>query len=166
MIELIAPQYDGHVHQNTEEQVAWLNNPQLMRYSEQRHLKHTSDTQREYIKSFVEHPDNIFREIHHGSKMVGTITAYVDTKNRVADLGILIGSGHGGKGYGYQAWTALCEILFDKCNMRRVEAGCMAANFAMAKICKRYGMREEGRRMSHFIVEGVYSDLVLYGRFR
>lgn len=147
-------------------QIMWLNDRELMRYSEQRHQRHTVSTQRAYVSSFTNHPDNILREIHHDGIMIGTIAAYIDQKNRVADVGILIGAGWGSKGYGYQAWAMLCDMLFDILGMHRVEAGCMADNLAMIKICKKYGMREEGRRISHFIVDGRYSDLVLYGRFR
>jgi RimJ/RimL family protein N-acetyltransferase len=40
----------------------------------------------------------------------------------------------------------------------------MAANLPMIKIFRRYGMKEEGRRSNHFMIDGGCSDLVLYGR--
>lgn len=147
-------------------QVSWLNNKELMRFSEQRHMRHTVASQLDYIKSFLDHPENILREIHDEGRMVGTITAYIDKHNRVANVGILIGGEHQAKGYGYSSWSMLCDLLFDNVGMRRIEGGCMAAHEAMIRVFRRYGMREEGRRMSHFAYNGSYSDLVLYGRFR
>lgn len=147
-------------------QIAWLNHPDAVRFSEQRHQKHTVNTQIAYIRSFLQHPHHILREIHSEGKMVGTITAYVDRRNLIADVGILIGAEHQKKGYGKLAWVKFCDTLFDNVGVRRVEAGCMVANIGMIKIFRHYGMSEEGVRPSHFMVEGVFSDLVLYGRFR
>lgn len=147
-------------------QINWLNDPDVVRYSEQRHKRHTIGTQLDYIRSFLDHPDNILREVLLGENMIGTISAYVDTKNRIADVGVLIGHGYQGKGYGYEAWRIFCDNLLDRVGMRKIEAGCMSINEPMIKVMKKYGMGEEGRRMSHFMVNGMYSDLVLYGRFR
>jgi len=147
-------------------QAYWLNNKTVTQYSEQRHKTHTTNTQLQYIRSFIEHRDNILREIHLDKELIGTVSAYIDTHNRVADVGILIGPDFQGKGHGYSAWSTFCEILFDTLNMRRIEGGCMAANAPMIKLFRKYGMQEEGRRLSHFSFEGSYSDLVLFGRFR
>ena len=163
MITLAQPSIDLNVLRT---QVGWLSDQETMRYSEQRHRTHTIQTQIEYIKSFLNHPDNVLREIRVNGDMVGTISAYVDRFNLVADVGLLIPRYHWGKGYGYTAWAALCDTLFDNVGLRRIEGGCMAANTAMIEIFRKYGMHEEGRRQNHFIVDGAYSDLVLYGRFR
>jgi RimJ/RimL family protein N-acetyltransferase len=146
-------------------QASWLNNKAVVRYSEQRHRMHTANTQLAYIRSFIEHNDNILREIQLSGNLIGTISAYIDKQNRIADVGILIGHGFQGKGYGFDAWSMFCENMFE-IGMRRIEGGCMAANAPMIRLFRKYGMQEEGRRMSHFAFEGSYSDLVLYGRFR
>ncbi len=147
-------------------QASWLNNKETVRYSEQRYKTHTVNTQLKYITSFLDHPENILREIHLDKNMIGTIAAYIDKKNRIADVGILIGHGLHGKGYGFEAWSMFCENLFEKVNIRKIEGGCMAANTPMIKLFRKYGMQEEGRRMSHFEFDGGFSDLVLHGRFR
>jgi RimJ/RimL family protein N-acetyltransferase len=147
-------------------QASWLNNKTTVRYSEQRHMIHTAITQLQYIRSFIEHPSNILREIRLDGNLIGTISAYIDKHNRIADVGILIGHGFQGKGYGYEAWSMFCKNLFENGDMRRIEGGCMANNLPMIKLFRKYGMKEEGRRMSHFVFEGSYSDLVLHGRFR
>lgn len=149
-----------------KKQIAWLNNKDLMRFSEQRHKLHTVTSQMAYIQSFVEHGSNILREILSDDELVGTISANVDTINRVANVGILIGGEFASMGIGSDAWAQFCDWLFDTLDMRRVEGGCMAANEKMIEVFRKYGMKEEGRRMSHFAFEGGYTDLVLYGRFR
>ena len=162
MIQLKVPRCDPVTLMT---QVGWLNDPENVRHSEQRHKNHTIATQWTYIRSF-DPTDNILREIHSNGTMAGTITAYVDRRNRVADMGLLIGKEHWGKSIGYEAWRMLGDELLDDHNMRRIEAGCMSKNIGMISIMKKYGMKEEGRRIAHFFVDNGYSDLVLYGRFR
>ena len=163
MITLELPTLDLNV---LKTQISWLNNKDVVRYSEQRHKVHTVNSQIKYIRSFIEHPDNAFREIRLDGALIGTISAYIDKKNRVADVGIMLGPDHQKQGHGFLAWTMFCDEMFANLGMRRIEGGCMAANEPMIKLFRKYGMREEGRRMSHFQFEGSYSDLVLYGRFR
>lgn len=163
MISLESPRFD---REDIKIKIGWLNDKDHMRYSEQRHKQHTLDSQWEYVKSFIDEPSNILRDIRLEGNLIGTISAYIDVPNRVADVGLLIGRGFGGKGYGYEAWAMCCNMLFENMNMRRIEGGCMGINLPMIKIFRRFGMKEEGRRMSHFIVDGTYSDLILFGRFR
>ena len=141
--------------------VKWLNDKELMKYSEQRHQQHTVESQKEYIRSF-NYPSE-FYELHDDIGLIGTITAHVDSHNSVADVGILIGE-HRHSGLGQRAWRNFCVYLFGS-GIRKVEAGCMAKNIAMSLICTNTGMSLEGRKRRHFQIDGEYSDLLQYGRF-
>ena len=122
----------SHSTANTiQTMVNWLNDPDVVRYSEQRHEKHDAESQQHYITE-----TDLFREIHvrdypdgeGNRKFIGTITASIDKNNSVADIGILIGAKEEwGKGYGTEAWTAFCEHLLGH-GIRKVEAGCMSFN--------------------------------------
>ena len=83
----------------TKEYLQWLNNPKLMQYSQQRFHKHSIKSCIKYFESFQK-TDNLFYAIFDYSQdfHVGNINAYIDKKNKVADIGILIGDP--GKGYG------------------------------------------------------------------
>lgn len=145
-------------------QVEWLNDPEVMRYSEQRHKTHTIKTQAEYLGSF-QWP-NIHKYILSEGALLGSITAHVDPHNGVADVGILIGDKYRwGNGYGLEAWSAFCDYLLSL-GLRKIEAGCMAHNRGMTNICFRYGMKEEGRRSDHFMLNNKPSDMILFGKFR
>lgn len=139
---------------DVKKQVSWLNDKDLMKYSEQRHRHHTVISQWEYIDSFI--PPSEFRIISAGGEMVGTITAHVDKHNKVADMGILIGDKQG-QGYGTEAWTALMEHLFGA-GIRKIEAGCVDQNQAMIRVFEHSGMYREGCRMNHFILSGYPDD--------
>jgi RimJ/RimL family protein N-acetyltransferase len=143
-------------------QVQWLNDVDVVKFSQQRHRTHTLGSQMAYIASF--RPPNDFREIFLGDEIIGTISAQVDGVNSIADVGIMIGEkSKWGKGYGQEAWDVFCDAL----HCRKIEAGCDDRNRAMQKICLKYGMQEEGRRKSRFLSQyGVnsYSDMVMFGK--
>jgi RimJ/RimL family protein N-acetyltransferase len=93
--------------------------------------------------------------------MIGSITAYVDVNNRVADIGILIGDKScWGGGYGSEAFSAVVGWLFTSRNMRKVTAGTMAVNAGMLGIMRKVGMREEGRRERYYLIDGNEIDMV------
>ena len=142
--------------------VQWLNDPEVVRYSEQRHRKHDCEDQLNYIDNGAD----IFREIHAGDQFIGTISAYIDRPNSVADVGILIGDKSvWGQGYGTEAWIAFCDHLFLH-KIRKIEAGAMNLNKGMIAIFQKYRMHFEGYRNSHFIVDKEPVHMVLWGKFR
>lgn len=143
-------------------QVSWLNNPTIVQYSEQRHKHHNTSSQCQYIESFA-HP-NLFRVIILNGEMIGTITAHVDARNKVADIGILVGDTmKWGLGFGTEAWTGLMDHLFST-GIRKVEAGCMEINKSMLKVFTKAGMENEGYRRAHFMAEDWICGMELWGR--
>ncbi len=146
-----------------KQQVSWLNDPVVVKYSEQRHRSHDYASQYNYIESF--HPPSMLRLITTGNQLIGTITAHVDEHNKVADMGILIGDkSKWGQGYGTEAWAAMMEHLFGA-GIRKVTAGCMTRNVGMNCICRKTGMTWEGHRERQFIVEDNLTDMELWAKF-
>jgi hypothetical protein len=76
----------------TPEYISWLNDPEVVRYSNQRFIKHTEATCREYWKSFRGTP-NLFLSIRNQANdlPVGTMTAWISLPHGTVDIGILIG---------------------------------------------------------------------------
>lgn len=152
----------------TSRYVGWLNDPDVVRYSEQRHRVHTLETCRCYFESFTGTPHYFWavlaKDSHRGH--IGNLNALVDTENRLADIGILIGERAAWRlGYGLEAWRAVCAFLLEEAGMRKVTAGAMAANTGMLRIMKRSGMAEDGRRVCHYLLEGREVDVVYAALF-
>jgi RimJ/RimL family protein N-acetyltransferase len=146
--------------------VAWLNDPAVVRFSEQRHKAHSLESCRAYAASYVGTPNHFWAIIAGSLGHIGNLSATVDEANRVADLAILIGEREcWGKGLGTSAWTAAMQWLLQDGGMRKVTAGTMAANQGMLSIMKKSGMMEEGRRRAQFLHDGASVDLVLVARF-
>lgn len=149
--------------------VSWLNDAEVVRLSEQRHIEHTERTQREYLNAFKPNdyiwlltvkPETAFKEI-------GTITAFVDSHNKIANMGIMIGEKTAwGKGYGSEAWKCVMDWLFEQQKVRKIECGMMLDNRPMRRIATKCKMTVESVKPQHFLLDGSPHDLLLYGRLR
>jgi RimJ/RimL family protein N-acetyltransferase len=151
----------------TEEYVSWLNDPETVRYSEQRHKKHTLGSCREYISCLTESGTAAMWAVvlKDAGQHIGNINVYIDEPNSVADIGLLIRKSSWGKGYGTEAFKALTCWLFDDLKIRKVTAGCVAANTGMIKTAVKAGMTEDGRRKKQFIIGGKETDAIYMARF-
>ena len=115
----------------TDRYVGWLNDPEVVRFSEQRHRTHTLQSCRDYLASFAGTPHYFWAVVACDVALghIGNVNAYVDPTNRVADVGILIGERRvWGAGYGSEAWQAVCGFLLDELELRKVTAGTLATN--------------------------------------
>lgn len=151
----------------TERYVGWLNDPETVAFSEQRHRKHTLASCRAYMQSFDGTP-HYFRAVvrKEAGLHIGNINAYVDVFNRTADVGILIGERTvWGQGFGLESWEAFCDQLLAS-GLRKITAGTMACNTGMIRVFKKYGMQPEGIRIKQFLCGGKEVDLVQYAKFR
>lgn len=158
---------------NVDYHLTWVGRGEAMRYSQQRYRVHNAASQQAYIDSFDHELNHLWEiaEPHYDKnceatydRPIGTISAYKDHINNTANVGILMNPLVYGKGYGTEAWQAVCDWLLES-GVRKVEAGTMSVNTAMLKIFDKTGMEIEGRRVGHFMFEGEPVDLVMAGRF-
>ncbi len=153
----------------SERYVGWLNDAEVVRYSEQRHRRHSPESCRAYWRSFEDTP-NLFWAIvarDPGLGHIGNLSVYVDEPNLVADVTILIGEKRAwNRGLGSEAWSAVCDYLLAAGGMRKVSAGTLAENAGMLGIMRRAGMVEDGRRIRHYLLEDREVDVVHLALFR
>jgi len=147
--------------------VGWLNDADVVRYSEQRHREHSLDSCRHFVHSFDDGPNHLWAiiETEKGLGHIGNINTAVDAANKVADIAILIGEKQAwGTGLGFEAWTAVVDHLLGAGGMRKVTAGCIADNKGMLAVMEKSGMTEEGRRQGYFILDGKPVDMVMVAK--
>jgi len=153
-----------HDNMDLDHYLRWLNNETVTKFSEQRHNTHTNETQYAHLSSFVDSED-YFWEIQRTGIPIGSITAYRDLPNRVANIGIMIGQPLlWGQGYACEAMEAVCDFLFEE-GCRKVEGGCMAANRGMIRTLEKVGFEYEATVGSHFLLNGKPEDKVIYGKY-
>jgi RimJ/RimL family protein N-acetyltransferase len=121
--------------------VAWLNDPNVVRHSENRHRAHSRETCASYVSSF-DHKQNHLWKIEKDGKHIGNISAHRNSSNLSADVGILIGdSSEWGSGYGTEAWLAVLAWLLES-GASAVTGGTKLENKAMIRIFHTAGMTE------------------------
>lgn len=153
----------------TERYVGWLNDREVVRYSEQRFRRHTMESCAAYARAFGNTPNFLWAIEAHTPPLghVGNLNAYIDERNRTADMGILIGEkGAWSQGFGREAWTTAAAFLLRGARMRKVTAGTLAENAAMLAVMAAAGMAEDGRRVRHVLFEGREVDVVHGALFR
>jgi RimJ/RimL family protein N-acetyltransferase len=147
----------------TSTYVGWLNDRELMKYSNQRFLMHTRESCETYLASFIG-TDNLFMAIFYEYQFIGTMTAYVSKNHQTVDMGLLIGAQGQTKGLGKDAWATLMQYLFS-IGMRKVTGGTLRCNRAMVRIMESSGMQPDGVRVKQELVGGLPEDIVYFARF-
>ena len=156
----LVPFSEEHISQDI---VDWLNDPEIMRYSDNRHHRHSVEASRGYLKSFEESPNFYWAIIKRCSpqNLIGSITAYIDVNNPVADIGILIGDKtFWGEGYGGEAFSGVIDWLIRVQRIRKITAGTMASNKGVLAVMRKSGMIEEARKRRHYLLDGKEVDMV------
>jgi ribosomal-protein-alanine N-acetyltransferase len=152
----------------TPEYVDWLNDPQVVRFSNQRFRQHSLSSCRDYVSSFNGTTNQFLKILRQiDGRMVGTMTAYAELHHGIVDMGIMVGCRSAwGCGIGQDAWNTMLGWLLNVGGVRKVTAGAMRCNLAMVRIMERSGMSLEAVRPGQEMLDGVPQDLVYFGKFR
>lgn len=148
----------------------WLNDPEVTRYNSHGKVAYTREMAREYIasveNSYTQHVFAII--LNEGQRHVGNISLQaISADNKSAEFAILIGEPDVyGKGVGYEAGKLLVEYGFETLGLHRVYCGTSRKNAAMQKLAEKLGMEREGCRKEAFFKNGVFEDIVEYGRVK
>ena len=160
----LIPFADKHLN---ETYISWLNNTDVVRYSNQRFVQHSRESCRQYLDSF-EGTSNRFYAIEdcNSGNLIGTLTIYINLHQETADVGILIGAvDHWGKGYGYEAFSLATDALLTSAKLRKVTAGTMACNAGMIKVMTKCGMHLEATRKDQELLNGEPVDILYFAKF-
>ena len=152
----------------SERYVGWLNNKELMRYSEQRHRNHSLESCWQYYCSFEDSLNYFWaiEEVKDGLGHIGNINAYIDRNNSIADIGIVIGEKRAQhRGFAEEVMARIIDYLFDDCGIRKITAGTMAVNKPMLRLMTKIGMRKDGRRKRHYLFNGKEVDIIFMALF-
>ena len=147
--------------------ISWLNDLDVVRFSNQRFRAHDRESCLQYLSSFTG-SNNLFISVRRSSddNLVGTLTAYISCHHGTVDVGIMIGEKSvWGLGFGQDAWDTLTNWLLQQENIRKLTAGTLACNYGMIKIMERSGMILEAVRTAQEIVDEQPVDLLYYSKF-
>ena len=154
-----------NINHITKNYVDWLNDKEVVKFSEQRHKLHSLETCLDYYNS-QKLTDNLFLAIEFVQKNsvehLGNIIVYIDKYNQTADVSIMIGNKQfWGKGYGFIAWDGILTYLKDSPQIRLITAGTMELNIPMLSLMRRSGMKIDAVIKNRFLFDSQCVGLVL-----
>lgn len=153
----------------TQRNLGWLRDPDVVKWSQQRHCEHTLSSQLRYINSFTGKSHLWAIVLAETGDHIGNLSARHDAPNNVSDVGIMIGeTKYWGRGLALEAWKETCGWLLDRQggDVRKLAAGCARPNEAMLKIIRGSGFKQEGELLNHHLFDGAPTSAVLFGRMR
>lgn len=147
--------------------IGWLNDPEVVRLSNQRFVKHDCASCEAFHASLGAHSSFVSVRLREGDEAVGTMTAHRNPHHGTVDVGIMIGARDAwGTGIGQEAWDLLTGHLLTEPDTRKLTAGTLACNIGMVRLMERSGMTHEATRRAQELVDGAPQDIVHYARFR
>ncbi|GAB3267437.1 GNAT family N-acetyltransferase [Chitinimonas naiadis] len=90
--------------------------------------------------------------------LLGDCAVYLSKDGRQGELGITLATGHQGRGYAREAFSALFDWLFERHGLHRLYASCDPANRPSARLLTRLGMRQEGHSRQSLWFKGGWAD--------
>mgnify|MGYP001285617080 CR=1 FL=1 len=145
----------------------WMNDPEVMRYTESRFTNHTKEDLISYINSMNCSKENLLLGIftidqnrHIGNIKLGPIITHHDR----ADIGVIIGvKEYWSKGYAHEAVKILTDFAFNHLQLHRITAGVYEDNKGSLKLFHKLGYIEEARLRSYWKSNNKWVDgIILY----
>jgi ribosomal-protein-alanine N-acetyltransferase len=79
-----------------------------------------------------------------------------------AEIGFVLSRRYWGRGFMPEAVRAMFRFGFERMNLNRIEARCIAENAASARVMEKAGMAYEGTLRQREYIKGAYRDIKLY----
>jgi ribosomal-protein-alanine N-acetyltransferase len=151
----------------TQAYVAWMNDTEIVQFTESRFSSHSMESIREFVQSCARDPDVILfgifdcaTELHIGNIKLGPI----NLRHLLGDIGIIVGRKEfWGKGIATEAISLLRDYAFSEIGLHKLTAGCYSTNFGSAKAFEKAGFQLEARRPNHFRDENGWVDILEFG---
>jgi RimJ/RimL family protein N-acetyltransferase len=145
--------------------ISWLNNKMHMKFSDQRHVRHSKESATRYLKTFQGTEHYFLAVFENKELLIGTVTIYRNLNNDSANIGIMISPDKSGQGIGKEIFTILLEHLPTVLNLHKITAGTCELNSGMISVLEKSGMELNHRISEDFKYEGRYYDNLVYAKF-
>lgn len=147
---------------------AWLNDPEVMQFTEARFRPHTLDNIRAYVEQInASSTDRIWRILCDGRHVGNVKLAGINGRHRRANLSLLIGDrAVWGRGVATQAIRLATAESFKGYDLFKIFAGMYATNLACIRAFEKAGYVVEATLRGHRCHDGRMVDEVLMACFR
>jgi RimJ/RimL family protein N-acetyltransferase len=140
-----------------ERYLAWMRDPEVLRYLEARLSEHSLESLRGFIESSNSSATHLLLGIclkdgrHIGNIKLGPIHVY----HRHAAIGLLVGERDcWGRGYAGEAIARLSRHAFEGLELEKLYAGCYASNLGSLRAFHKAGYAEEAHQKGMWLCDG------------
>ena len=156
-----------HPDDVTEDYVAWMNDPEVVFYTEQKFISHTMEKVIQFVEGQWQTEDSFLFGIFMDDQHIGNIKlGPVNRHHQHAALSYIIGNkNYWGKGAASAAIAAVTAFGFSKIGLRKIWALSFDENKASIKALERNGFTIEGRLRQHLMINGNCADQIFLGKF-
>ena len=99
-------------------------------------------------------------------EVIGDTMLNLDVRDRRAELGYLLAKSHRGKGYAFEAASAIVDFGFRNLMLNKIYAGVWTANQPSVNVLEKLGFTREGVLRQHDLKWGEFLDDARYGLLR
>lgn len=147
--------------------VSWLNDPDVNRFIESRHITTTEDMLRAFITKVTATKNDYLCAIciEDGARHIGNVRlGPVREEHRLAEISFYIGDPTAlGKGYGSETVGLISGFGFNELGLNKLMGRIYAANEASIRAFQSAGWKQEARLEDHYLFEGQPMDLIFVG---
>ena len=150
----------------TDAYLGWLNDPEVVRYTEARFTHHTREDAEAYVEA-CNRPANarLWRIVVDGAHVGNLRLSSIDMYHRRAYVALIIGSkDHRGRGVGTKAINLVAHYGFEELGLHKLCAGVYASNVASIRAFEKAGFVTEAVLKDHHFCEGRFVDGLLMAR--
>ena len=146
----------------------WMSDPEVVRYQlyNVRDRATVAEKVAEYALAtrLESNGDYVQPAIVVDGEVVGAIYFTLSSVDDLtAEIGWVLGRAHQGKGYAFEAASAMLSVAFGEMGLHRVYAELDPRNAASVALCLRLGMRHEAHFVEHMMFKGEWADTGIYG---
>ncbi|MFZ7133082.1 MAG: GNAT family N-acetyltransferase [Eubacteriales bacterium] len=145
----------------TEEYLSWLNNYEVVKYTESRFFPQSIKEIERYIENCNNFNNVTFAIIDNEQKThIGNIKlGDINWIHRYADIGLIVGnSTFWGRGIATEAIGLVADYGFKQLNLRKIVAGVYSKNIASQKAFEKNGFSISYKEKEKYFFEGEYID--------
>lgn len=142
--------------------LSWMNDKDVVKYSENRFKSFSKKGQIDYIKSFINNKKNFLYGIFFKKKHIGNIVLG-PIKNKTSEITYMIGNKtYWGMGIGSLAIYLIIQKAKHKHKLSKLSAGCASKNLASAKVLLKNNFKLDKVVKNHFNFDNEKMDLNIY----
>ena len=152
----------------TSAYVAWLNDDEVVQYTEQRFHHTSAGDVSKFIDKMALKPTELMYGIFSDDQHIGNIKlGAINSQHQTANLSYLIGAKKWwGKGIASLAIATITEIGFQQIGLMKICAGVYENNIASSKVLVKNGYSLESRRIRQYIYKNSRVDGLLYAKHK